>query len=128
MSSGAIHCPACKRESFLRREPVYEGFRKTGEVLSCVSCGHTFQSEADISFVASELPQIFTDADKSKKLALFTSDDASNNCRHCRHYLKNPFVQRCGLHQIEVQATDCCKDFTPKSDEDEAGDPLSKLF
>ncbi len=125
--SGAIQCPACGKESFLRREPIYEGFQKTGELLSCVGCGHRFASADEVCFVESKRPKIFTDADRSERVELFTSDDKGHNCRHCKHYVKNPFVQRCGLHQIEVAATDCCADFEAGSDGDE-DDALSKLF
>jgi len=126
--SAAIQCTKCGKESFLRREPIFEGFQKTGETLSCVSCGHVFASEQEVPFVASKKPQIFTDADRSEKISLFTSDEVGHNCRHCKHYVKNPFIQRCGLHQMEVAATDCCADFTPKPDDPDADDPLSKLF
>ncbi len=125
--SGAIQCPACNKEAFLRREPVYEGFQKTGETLSCVSCGHVFATEQEVPFVTSKKPQIFTAADRSAKISIFTSDEVGHNCRHCKHYVKNPFVQRCGLHQIEVAATDCCANFEAVSDGDE-DDALSKLF
>ena len=113
--SGAILCPSCGEESFLRREPVYEGFQKIGESLSCVSCGHTFASEEDVAFVHNKGPQIFTNEDRTETFSVFSSDEAGHNCRHCMHYLKNPFIQRCGLHLVEVQATDCCKDFQKKS-------------
>lgn len=126
--SGAIQCPACHKESFLRREPVYEGFQKTGETLSCVSCGHRFASEKDVPFIKREKPKIFSDADRSARIEIFTSDEKGRNCRHCKHYVKNPFVQRCGLHQMEVAASDCCADFTPKPDDPDADDPLAKLF
>lgn len=127
MAAAMIQCPACGEETFLRREPVYDGFVRTGETLSCVGCGHVFAREAEIPFVSMERPKVFSDADRSKKVEIFTSSDRGHTCRHCRHYVTNPFVQRCGLHQIEVQATDCCPDFSVKT-EDEEDDPLSKLL
>ena len=111
-----IVCSACGIETFLKREPIYEGLRKTGEKLACADCGHVFADESDVSFKDSAQPQIFTDADRSAKIEIFTSDDAERNCRHCCHYIVNPFIQRCGIHHREVQATDCCRDFEPNPD------------
>jgi hypothetical protein len=118
MSKMAIVCSACGADTFIRREPVYEGFRKTGERLLCVSCGHEYASDADVPYKTTDKPQVFTDADRSKVFRLFSSDEKGRNCRHCRHYVVNPFVQRCGLHQVEVQATDLCDDFSAKPADD----------
>jgi len=122
MAAAMIQCPACGQETFLRREPVYDGFQRIGETLSCVGCGHRFGSEDEVPYVASRKPQVFTDADRSQKVELFAGDEKGRNCRHCVHYVKNPFIQRCGLHQMEVQATDCCPDFENKSDGCDPGD------
>jgi hypothetical protein len=126
--SMAIICSACNADTFVRREPVYEGFTKTGEIISCVSCGHTFADEADVPFKDTSGPQIFTEADRSKTLDVFKGDEKGHNCRHCRHYTVNPFIQRCGFHKVEVQASDVCDDFSPKGEEEADEDPLAKLL
>jgi hypothetical protein len=36
-------------------------------------------------------------------------------CRHCRHYVVNPYTQKCMLHDREVTAVDTCADFTAKA-------------
>lgn len=125
----AIRCSACGADTFIRREPVYEGFRKTGERLLCVSCGHAYASEADVPFLARSRPQVFSDADRSAPVDLFQGDEKGHNCRHCRHYVVNPFVQRCGLHRMEVQATDRCEDFSAREEAGEDDDdPLARLL
>jgi hypothetical protein len=125
----AILCAACKAETFIRREPVYEGFKKTGERLFCVSCGHAYADEAQVPYKAMDKPQVFTEADRSQRVELFLGDEKGRNCRHCRHYVVNPFVQRCSLHRIEVQATDLCADFSAAADvAAEKDDPLAKLL
>jgi len=124
----AILCSACGADTFIRREPVYEGFKKTGERLFCVSCGHEYAAEAEVPYQTVAKPAIFTEADRSQRVDLFLGDEKGHNCRHCRHYVVNPFVQRCGLHQIEVQATDLCGDFQAKADEAEDDDPLARLL
>ena len=72
-----ILCSICGVEAFLNREPVYEGFTKTGETLSCSACGGVFASEEDVPFKQKEVvPEIFTDADRSEKVEVF--DEAEN--------------------------------------------------
>ena len=123
----AIICSECGADTFVRREPVYDGFKKAGETIKCVSCGHTYADESEVPFKDTSGPKLFTDADRSKRVNVFRSDEKGHNCRHCAHYVVNPFIQRCGLHKIEVEASDLCDDFTPKTDTEE-DDPLAKLL
>jgi hypothetical protein len=127
-SSLQIDYTACGEETLVRREPIYEGFSKVGEQFVCTGCGHVYADEADVPFRDISGPSIFTAADRSKKIKIFHSDEANRNCRHCRHYLVNPFVQKCGLHGREVQATDLCDDFAPPPPKSETEDPLAKLL
>ena len=115
-----ILCPACAAEALLRREPKYDGFKKTGERLFCAACGHEFASEQDVPFKQKKKPSVFADADRPRKVNIFRSDEKDRNCRHCKHYVVNPFIQRCALHHREVQATDLCADFDAKPAESEA--------
>lgn len=111
----AFTCPSCHRDSWLLRQPVYDdSFRKTGEKLLCALCRREFASESEIPFSAPSAPRIFTDADRPKPAALFSDDEKGRCCRHCAEYVVNPFVQRCGLHHCEVEATDCCPHFAPR--------------
>ena len=128
--SACIRCTSCGEEAFLRREPVYDGFQKTGETLSCSACGYVYPDEEAVPYLASDRPQVFSEADRSKKVEVFTSEEQGRNCRHCRHYVVNPFTQRCGLHGMEVQATDLCGDFEARGDDEgeEEKDALSDLF
>lgn len=125
--SMAIICSACGADTFVRREPVYDGFKKVGETILCVSCGHVFATEDEVPFKETGGPKLFTDADRSRRIDVFHSDEKGRNCRHCNHYVVNPFIQRCGLNGMEVQATDLCDNFKPKTDNDD-DDPLAKLL
>jgi len=120
-----IICAACGADTLIRREPVYEGFKKTGQKLSCAACGHEYASEEDVPFKGRSTssifgeedrprrPEVFAEEDRSRRPEVFAAAERGRNCRHCRHYLLNPFTQRCGLHQKEVRATDVCDDFAP---------------
>lgn len=122
MISVEIVCESCGEETLLRREPVYEGLKKVGEKLFCTSCGHEYADEESISFKERKNPKVFDEDDAPKKLDIFNDDEREKNCRHCEHYVVNPFKQRCGLHEKEVQATDLCFDFVKKEDQVEEED------
>ena len=118
-----IICTVCGADPFVRREPVYDGFVKKGEVFICASCGHRYTAEAEVPFKQKTVASIFTDADKSGKVNIFKGDELGKNCRHCRHYVVNPFTQRCGLHNRIVQATDVCDKF--KAAEEKGATPAA---
>lgn len=65
-------------------------------------------------------PSIFGPEDKPKSPSLFEPSETSRLCRHCRHYVVNPFVQRCMRHRKEVEATDSCDQFEPGAPSREA--------
>lgn len=109
-----IVCPHCGAEAFLKREPVYEGFKKTGEELSCSACSGFFAAEEEVPFKAkANAPWIFTEDDRSKKVKVFHEGENRSICRYCASYVINPFMQFCSLHKKEVQATDSCSYFDP---------------
>jgi len=120
-----IHCPGCQKPSLLVREPVYNGFTRTGEILKCMTCGHTFEDEQSVPFVHRADVDVFTDEDRSEKVEVFSEGEAGRLCRHCSMYVVNPFLQWCAHHKREVQATDSCDQFVAKGeDEGEASLPL----
>lgn len=110
-----INCPGCGKDSLLLRKPVYDGFKKVGESLSCAACGHPFADEASVPFKARETVQVFTEADKPRAVRAFDEAEAQRLCRHCANYVVNPFVQWCGLHRREVEATDTCAQFAVRA-------------
>ncbi len=109
-----IHCSNCGQDALLLRKPRYDGFTRVGETLTCASCGHEFASEEEVPFRHRAAPRVFTDADRSNEVKVFAEGEARGLCRNCAHYVINPFIQWCGLHKKEVEATDSCNDFTPK--------------
>ncbi len=113
----SIGCSHCGEESFLKREPVYDGFAKSGEKLSCAGCGHVFENEADVPFKGRGGPSVFTDADRSADVDVFAKDEKGQICRYCTNYVVNPFTQRCSLHFKVVDATDTCPNFEEKKED-----------
>ena len=120
-----IHCPACGRDAWLARKPVYDGFTKTGEALTCALCGHRFESEAEVPFAGSRRPQVFSEADRPRPVQVFAGDEQGKMCRYCAEYVVNPFIQRCALHKCEVKATDTCPHFRPRPPPQEGAAPAA---
>jgi predicted RNA-binding Zn-ribbon protein involved in translation (DUF1610 family) len=120
-----INCPACGVETLLRREPVYDGFRKSGEKLLCASCGHAFAGDDDVPYVGRQQTAIFSDADRLRPVEVFDADERRRNCRYCRDYVVNPFTQWCSRHHREVEATDVCPEFTRRPEADGDGEAAS---
>jgi rubredoxin len=118
-----IQCPSCGKEALLLREPKYDGFTRVGETLSCSSCGHEFETEEDVPFKERKAAAVFSDEDRSPDLHVFEEGEVQI-CRHCRHYVINPFTQWCGVHKKEVEATDTCKAFDRKEEEEEEESPI----
>ena len=114
-----IRCGACGKDSWLVREPKYEGFRRVGETLKCALCGHEFGTEAEVEFKGAARPKVFTEADRPRPVKVFGEGETAEMCRHCAEYVVNPFLQRCMLHQVEVEATDTCPHFRKRAGEEE---------
>ena len=106
----------------LRREPVYEGFTRTGDRLACSSCGFEYASEDEVPYKAKRVePKIFTEADRSAKVEVFDDAENARLCRYCANYIVNPFTQFCSIHKKEVQATDTCPRFEKAQERDGTG-------
>ncbi len=114
-------CPGCGAFTLFVTEPVYDGFEKVGDRQKCTQCGHVLAETDPEIMVGEAKPGIFSDDELPEKPEVFDESDTPTFCRHCVHYIVNPFTQRCGLHDKEVQATDTCGDFEEKGDD---GDPL----
>ena len=114
-----IDCPACGAESLLLRKPLYEGFTRVGETLTCAACGHVFADEGEVPYKGRKQPEVFSDADRSAPVEVFEDHEAERLCRHCANYVVNPFMQWCSLHRKEVEATDSCEQFAPRRDDEE---------
>ena len=114
-ASMEIRCKACNRLTLVRAEPVYEDFKKVSESFVCTACGHRYPSREKTPFVDPDgRPRVFSEADRPEVVKVFKSDERRRSCAWCRLFIVNPFSQRCGLNNREVQATDVCARFTPK--------------
>jgi len=112
MKTMEINCTSCGERTLVRAEPVYDGFKKTGESFVCTACGARYASADVTPFVRGDnRPRVFTEDDKPRALSIFKDDERQRSCGWCRHFVVNPFSQRCGLTNKETQATDLCASF-----------------
>lgn len=132
-----IQCTACGQVALVRVEPVYDGFRKISEAFVCTACGHRYASREETPFArAGTRPRVFTERDKPDITRVFRDDERRKCCGWCRHFVVNPFNQRCGLTNRDMEATDLCVRFEPKPEESvpppappsKPGSPLDALF
>jgi len=115
MGGMEIHCSGCGEVALVRVEPVYEGFKRVGEVYVCTSCGKPYATADEVPFVgAPKKPQVFSDADKDAAPSVFSDDERQRCCIWCRHMVLNPFDQRCGVTNRFTDATDICGHFEKK--------------
>lgn len=117
-----IKCSFCGKDSFAIKGTEMDGWILKGEILKCSSCGKKL---ADIPKATEVDKQPSTDG-KLDKLASFLgtekvvhktidSDGDKVFCKDCKHYIKHPFLNRCGLHAKEVDPMNDCSDFVRKS-------------
>lgn len=111
-----IVCSRCGADTLLIRKPVYDGFKKTGEALTCAACGYVYPDEEQVPFKNRPNVNVFTEADRSAPVKVFREDEKGKVCRYCESYVINPFMQWCSIHKKEVEATDTCSKFTKKKD------------
>ncbi len=113
-------CPQCGKNSFLKQEPVYNGWVKTGDVLKCAACGSIVKepsSEAEPSGQTSDsakkldaLSQLFGGV-KTESAKPFFQNEKKRFCRDCRHRVMNAFRIYCPKHNKDVNPMDDCPDF-----------------
>ena len=121
MKSMEIHCAVCRAVTLVRAEPVYDGFKKTGEAFICTACGARYASAAETPFAhTASRPRVFTEADKPHMPSVFSDDERQRSCAWCKHFVVNPFSQRCGLSNKETQATDLCVRFEKKEQKEDS--------
>ena len=115
-----IACPHCKKDSFLVKTNLMDGWTLKGEILICSLCK---QKIADIK--KDNIKNDSASGGKLYKLEAFLGEEKANRptlednqektfCRDCKYYISHPFLNRCGLHTKEVNPMDDCPYFQKK--------------
>ncbi len=114
------HMSGLRAESLLKREPVYEGFRRARVKLSCLSCGHVFGSEAEVPFKQKHAPSVFSREDAAAPVKIFQGEGGPPlpPLRGLRGQSLCPALRPAGKI---VEATDSCEFFQRLQPADESG-------
>ncbi len=121
-----IICKYCGENSFLVKKILMDGWTKSGEALICSSCSKVIE-KIDITNKALEnnnknslnkFANFLGEEEVLRKPNINTEED-SNFCRDCKHYISHPFLDRCSLHQKEVNPMDDCPLFSKKEKTEE---------
>lgn len=109
-----IVCTACGAETVLKYQPTYDdSFKRVGETLTCSACGHEYASEEEVPYKHEERPDFLKD-EPPRRPVIFHDNEKGTTCHYCKHYVVNPFTQRCSVKRKEVEATDSCTNFESK--------------
>lgn len=126
----AFHCDGCGQNSLLKAKPRLDGWTQVGTDLVCALCGAVVSCPGqDDEPVPSESAELAAAARFGDALAFLGTDetearpdaaefldqtDAPRFCKDCTHFIRHPFVTRCGLHDRDTHPTSDCPDFAPR--------------
>ncbi|MBQ7694901.1 MAG: hypothetical protein IJT50_07225 [Lentisphaeria bacterium] len=114
-----VLCPHCGERTLAREKKILDdNFTPVGVKFVCVFCGGELEipaaapaSAPSKQEQASERLSRLLGGEKVTKVGFAPEADDGHFCLHCRHFVKHPFINRCGLTMKEVQAIDGCEKF-----------------
>ena len=124
-----IICPKCRQNSFLVKKNKIEGWTKTGEYLACSACSFLIEEinepspSGQIPHASKNLDELksFLDTDNNtvdpQKILNSDKNATTYFCRDCKFFISHPFLNRCDLHDKNVNPMDDCPDFRRQDNE-----------
>ena len=121
-------CPYCGKSSFLKKESVMDGWKKTGEVLRCAACSAFVENVVESSASGKSCPDgagdskkaflAFLGEDEEEKQAAFSTMEREECrfCRDCKYRVMTAFQIFCTKHEKEVGPMEDCPDFIRRPD------------
>ena len=123
-----IKCPHCGENSLLKEKKSFnDAFELCGCVLVCAFCGKEVKEQKSSEkapgtqgkkSAADRLSQLLG-GEEVTKVSIAADADDKRFCCYCAHYIKHPFMNRCGLTLKEIEATDRCENFKKKEAEEQ---------
>jgi len=117
-------CPRCGKNSFLKKESVMDGWKKTGEVLKCASCGMTVETVGAADATAhgpagtpsaekraSDALSALLGGDAGIKTVNPLADAERRFCRDCKFRVASAFRMYCTKRERDVNPMDDCPDY-----------------
>lgn len=113
-------CPKCRKNSFLKKVSVLDGWTKKGEFLACASCSAKIADISDKNKEKAEKKALdkfaeFLKEEKNNKPQIVSDEGEKKFCKDCIHFIKHPFNDKCGLHNKFINPMDDCDDFRKKT-------------
>ena len=115
------NCPHCKKNSFLKKETVMDGWTRKGEVLKCASCGQVVctldpqSAEKKLdplqSPSAARLKNLLGEDHFVMKPEITAGEGEQRFCKDCAFLIPHPFVLRCTKTNRTVDPMDDCPEF-----------------
>lgn len=123
-------CPECGQEIFVQEKTLMDEWKPVGKVLVCPLCGahlsreghHSIDSEDEDEKkkpATSALSALLGEDDSDAIPSLEFDEGEGHFCRDCSYYIVHPFMNRCTLHECEVNPMADCGDYARRRDEDE---------
>ena len=121
-----IVCMHCGANSFLVKKSIMDGWTKVGEVLLCSSCAgmiYDLTAQEEEPEKTDNKPKedcsldslsSFLGTEREEKPSLDSEDLEKHFCRDCKYFVHHPFLDRCSLHEKEINPMDDCKSFIIK--------------
>ena len=127
MTANITICPHCKSSTIPREKPVLENWKVVHILYICPLCnGELPAPAATQKKLSAETPADNANTKKRSALTALLGDDTPapelpdiakswqetrRFCRDCCHFIKHPFLCRCGRSGREVNPMDDCPDF-----------------
>ena len=118
-----IVCPLCGKHSAVKIRHRIEDFKLVESYAVCALCQKRLppptpaeqtkkpSALASLLGMTEEEEQKMRQKREAEKKIL--GETARRFCKDCRHYIKHPFLSRCGLNNHSVEPMDDCERFEP---------------
>ena len=124
-----IVCPLCGKRSAVKIHHRIENFKVVESLAVCALCQKPLpkptqpeEQEKKPSALAELLGMTAEDEQKMREKREaeknILGDTSRRFCKDCRHYIKHPFLSRCGLNNHGVEPMDDCERFEPLTHKD----------
>ena len=117
-----IVCPHCGEKTLPKDKKIYDdGFNLKEVKTVCAFCGGEVapsdsgaEEPQKRSAAAAERLSALLGGEKVEKISFAPDAGDGRNCLHCRHYIKHPFMDRCGITLQEIDVMGSCGKFDPR--------------
>jgi len=126
-------CDACGNQSVAKLKPRMDGWTRVGDDLVCGLCGAVTIEDYSPESSKTAAPSFENRDALSQALGVefeerqdlgevLGEDGKTRFCRDCKHYIKHPFLSRCGYWDRPVEPMNDCPRFEAAAKDDDGDD------